>query len=191
MSAIPVGSQVAVLGAGTMGRGIARVAAGCGHLVALFDSNADALHSAEVDIHRYLQRDVEKGRLEDSAAGAIADRITFTSDVAAVAGSALVIEAIVEDLAAKVGLLQMVEAQLEPDAIIATNTSSLSITAIASGLELPKRVAGMHFFNPAPVMPLVEVVAGLTRRPRCSTALAQPRRPGGRRRCGRAPRRAS
>ena len=151
---------VAVLGAGTMGRGIARVAAGAGHQVVLFDVAADALADAESELGRYLDRDVEKARLTRSDADAIASRIAYTNELASVTEVDLVIEAIVEDIAIKQDVLGQVESQVSASAVIATNTSSLSVTAIAGGLERPNQVAGMHFFNPAPVMPLVEIVAG-------------------------------
>ena len=151
---------VAVLGAGTMGRGIARVAAGAGHAVLLFDVDPDALANAESELGRYLDRDVEKARLTRADADAIASRIAYTNELDSVAGVGLVIEAIVENIVIKQDVLGQVESQIDATAIIATNTSSLSVTAIAGGLERPDRVAGMHFFNPAPVMPLVEIVAG-------------------------------
>ncbi len=156
----PAGSLVVVLGSGTMGRGIARVAAGAGHRVILNDVSAPALESARQEMHRFLDRDVAKGRLETDEATAIGERIAYESDVSAIGDAVLVIEAIVEDLDAKIALLRQVEAIVGVDTVIATNTSSLSVTAIAAGLERPRRVAGMHFFNPAPVMPLVEIVAG-------------------------------
>lgn len=160
MTALSSSAAVAVLGSGTMGRGIARIAAGAGHNVFLFDINAAALESAATDIKRYLDRDVEKSRLEADAAEQIESRINYTADLAELAEAALVIEAIIEDVDIKVALLRQVESQAEPATIIATNTSSLSVTAIAAGLDRPSQVAGMHFFNPAPVMPLVEIVAG-------------------------------
>ncbi|NND04269.1 MAG: 3-hydroxyacyl-CoA dehydrogenase [Acidimicrobiia bacterium] len=160
MIALATNVSVAVLGSGTMGRGIARVASGAGHKVFLYDIDNEALGSAATDIKRYLDRDVEKGRLSDGDAQLIYGRIAYTAELPELATAGLVIEAIVEDLEAKVALLRQVEAQTEPGTIIATNTSSLSVTAIAAGLERAERVAGMHFFNPAPVMPLVEIVAG-------------------------------
>lgn len=160
MTALAKSSAVAVLGSGTMGRGIARVAAGAGHDVFLYDIDSTALDSAATDVKRYLDRDVEKGRLEPGEADEIAGRITYTAELVELARAELVIEAIVEDLEAKTSLLRQVEAQADPATMIATNTSSLSVTAIAAGLDRPGRVVGMHFFNPAPVMPLVEVVAG-------------------------------
>jgi len=166
---------VAVLGAGTMGRGIARVAAQAGHRVLLFDSYAAVVTDAIDEIRHRLERDVEKARLPPAEAEAIADRVSPLSRVDGAGDAGLVVEAIVEDLATKIDVLRRVEAVVAPSCIIATNTSSLSVTAIAAGLERPDRVAGMHFFNPAPVMPLVEVVAGAATAPEvvevlCATA---------------------
>lgn len=160
MTSIDSGAVVAVLGSGTMGRGIARVAAGAGHEVVLYDINDEALESAASDLERYLDRDVAKGRLDRQEAETIAARITYAVDLPKLSHVALVIEAIIEDLETKISLLRLVEAEVAAGTIIATNTSSLSVTAIAAGLTRPQMVAGMHFFNPAPVMPLVEIVAG-------------------------------
>lgn len=160
MTSIPQTASVAVLGSGTMGRGIARVAAGAGHPVVLFDIDRDALQRARAEIKRYLDRDVERGRLDSDVADAIGGRIEYTAELSPVGDALLVIEAIVEDLDAKVSLLRQVESQTADTAIIATNTSSLSVTAIGAGVTRPGRLAGMHFFNPAPVMPLVEIVRG-------------------------------
>ncbi len=151
---------VAVLGAGTMGRGIARVAAQAGHDVLLYDSHAAAVTDAIDETRLRLDRDVERGRLATLEATAIAERISPCSRLDAAAPAGLVVEAIVEDLHTKIDVLRRLEDVLAPGSIIASNTSSLSITAIAAGLARPEHVAGMHFFNPAPVMPLVEVVAG-------------------------------
>ncbi len=159
------GALVVVLGSGTMGRGIARLAAGAEHAVILYDVNAGALESAERDLSRYLDRDVEKGRLNVDEANAIGSRIRYASDLSGIGSAALVIEAIIEDLSIKIGLLADVAAAVGPRAILATNTSSLSVTAIAGGLERPHQFAGMHFFNPAPVLPLGEIVAGAVTAP--------------------------
>ena len=167
----PGGSLIGVLGSGTMGRGIARIAAGAGHRVVLNDVSDEALESARSEMSRFLARDVEKGRLDTAAAAAIEDRIQYDSDVSGMGDAVLVIEAIIEDRDAKVALLRQVEAIVSADTVFATNTSSLSVTAIAAGLERPRQVAGMHFFNPAPVMPLVEIVAGADSSPEVLDAL--------------------
>ncbi|MFQ5553854.1 MAG: 3-hydroxyacyl-CoA dehydrogenase [Acidimicrobiia bacterium] len=158
--ALDPSTPVAVIGAGTMGRGIARVAAGAGHPVLIFDASAAAVTDAIDETRRRLLRDVEKGRLDQEAAGSIADRITPCSRLEAVAAAGLVIEAILEDLDVKTDVFRRVESVVDDSTILASNTSSLSITAIGAGLSRPDRMAGMHFFNPAQLMPLVEVVVG-------------------------------
>ena len=158
--ALPPEVPVAVVGAGTMGAGIARVAAGAGHRVLLFDAVPGAVERALGEVGARLERSVAKGRLSPADASEIRARLVAGDDPAGAADAGLVIEAIVEDVAVKQDVLSRFAAAAEPDAILATNTSSLSVTAIAASIERPERVVGMHFFNPAPVMPLVEVVAG-------------------------------
>ncbi len=153
-------SAVAVLGAGTMGAGIARVAAGAGHRVLLFDTVADVIEGALSELRARLGRSVERGKIAATEADRIHASIAPVEDLADLAGAGLVVEAIVEDLGVKRDVFRRLEAIVAPDAILATNTSSLSVTAIAAGLDHPERVVGMHFFNPAPVMPLVEIVSG-------------------------------
>ena len=152
---------VAVIGAGTMGEGIAQVAAAAGHSVFLMDAAPGAVERAIETIAARLQRSVEKGRMPADAREALLGRLVPAKDVSDLAGAGLAIEAIVEDVSAKQALFSSLEGVLDDDAILATNTSSLSVTAIASTCRLPGRVVGMHFFNPAPVMALVEVVSGL------------------------------
>jgi 3-hydroxybutyryl-CoA dehydrogenase len=161
VSAVPVG----VIGAGTMGAGIAQVAAAAGHPVLLYDAAPGAAESAIARIGAALERAVGQGRLGAAEASATAARITACPGLEALAPAGLVIEAIVEDLGAKQDLFQALEEVLEPGAILASNTSSLSITALAAGLQRPERVVGLHFFNPAPRMALVEVVRGLASAP--------------------------
>ncbi|MBX2973947.1 MAG: 3-hydroxybutyryl-CoA dehydrogenase [Flavobacteriales bacterium] len=153
--------KIAVIGAGTMGSGIAQVAAQAGHDVILFDTRREAVDKALAGLHRTLDRLVEKGKLTADAANAIHQRIRPASDLKELAGSGLVIEAIIEDLGIKKKLFAELENVLGPGAVLATNTSSLSVTAIAAACARPERVIGMHFFNPAPLLPLVEVVPGL------------------------------
>jgi 3-hydroxybutyryl-CoA dehydrogenase len=154
-------TAVAVLGAGTMGRGIAQVAAAYGHPVWLCDTRAAALEEARAHLARILARLVEKGRLEPAEDAAILGRIRFTEPAAEdLAACGLVVEAVVEDLGVKQALFRDFDARLAPEAVLATNTSSLSVTAIAAACSRPERVLGLHFFNPAPVLPLVEVVPG-------------------------------
>jgi 3-hydroxybutyryl-CoA dehydrogenase len=155
---------VGVLGAGTMGAGIAQVAAMAGHRVVVADTRAAALDQARAGAAKALGREVEKGRLTAEKAKEIAGRMGFVpagDDLAAFAGAGLVIEAIVEDLGVKRDVFRRLEAVAPPDAILATNTSSLSVTGIAAACERADRVVGIHFFNPAPVLPLVEIVPGL------------------------------
>lgn len=155
-------TRIGVLGAGAMGSGIAQVAASAGHPVILGDVSAPALEKAHAGIARVMAREVEKGRKNADEAAAVTARIETASTgdgFAAFAGCGVIFEAIAEDLAAK----QQVFAGLErsaPGTVLATNTSSLSVTAIASACAAPERVVGAHFFNPAPVMPLVEIVGG-------------------------------
>lgn len=159
-AAIPAETPVVMIGAGTMGRGIARVAAAAGHRVYLYDAQQGVVDEAQHDLAARLDRSVERGSLGREEAAAIAARVVSCSRIQEAADAGLVIEAIIEDLAVKRQVLSEVEGIVAPEAIIATNTSSLSVTAVAAGMQTPERVAGMHFFNPAPVMPLVEVVAG-------------------------------
>lgn len=159
-------SCVGVVGAGAMGTGIAQVAAAGGHRVVLGDATRDAAARAQANIGKAMDREVEKGRLSRDDADRILSRIEFQweplgEDLSVYKACDLVIEAIVEDLAVKQSLFRRLEAVVARDAVLATNTSSLSIASIASGCSVPERVVGTHFFNPAPVMPLVEVIPWL------------------------------
>ena len=158
----PETAPVGVLGAGAMGSGIAQVAAVAGHAVILLDVDEAAAGRARAAIETALAREAEKGRLTPAASEAARARISYVAsgDPGPFAHCGLVIEAIVERLEPKRESLAAVERVVPPDAILATNTSALSITAIASGCQRPDRILGLHFFNPAPVMPLVEVVRG-------------------------------
>jgi 3-hydroxybutyryl-CoA dehydrogenase len=160
---------VGVVGAGAMGSGIAQVAATAGHRVILGDANPAAVSKALAGIGKALARDVEKGRLDQGAADAVHSRIFDAGDLSlsfgAFAGCGLVIEAVLEDLAAKRTLFSSLEEVVAADCILATNTSSLSVAAIGGGRREAGRVIGIHFFNPAPVMPLVEIVPAITTSP--------------------------
>jgi 3-hydroxybutyryl-CoA dehydrogenase len=153
---IPVG----VVGAGTMGAGIAQVAAVAGHPVRVLDALPGVAERSVVGIGQRLARLVAKGRLTAAAADQAGARLAAVGSTADLAGCGLVVEAAVEDLAVKRELFAELEKTCGDRAILTTNTSSLSVTDIAEGLVEPARVAGLHFFNPAPVLPLVEVVAG-------------------------------
>ncbi|WP_325437856.1 3-hydroxyacyl-CoA dehydrogenase PaaH [Pseudomonas nitroreducens] len=165
MSALQQDAKVAVIGAGAMGAGIAQVAAQAGHPVKLYDNRPGAASQAIDGIDRQLGRLVEKGKLDAKARSAIVTRLQPVEAIDALADSQLVIEAIVENLEIKRALFQQLEALCADDCILASNTSSLSITSLAAGLKRPQQVVGMHFFNPAPLMALVEVVSGLATDP--------------------------
>ncbi|MDG9780462.1 3-hydroxyacyl-CoA dehydrogenase PaaH [Metapseudomonas otitidis] len=171
MPALPQTSLVAVIGAGAMGAGIAQVAAQAGHPVRLYDNRPGAAAQAVDGIDRQLGRLVEKGKLDAAECQAIVARLQPAEALEALADARLVIEAIVENLEIKRALLQQLEALCSPTCILASNTSSLSITALAAGLAHPGRVIGLHFFNPAPLMALVEVVSGLASDPALADAL--------------------
>ncbi|AWK10211.1 3-hydroxyacyl-CoA dehydrogenase [Streptomyces spongiicola] len=158
--AVAPGRTVAVVGAGTMGQGIAQVALLAGHRVRLHDAAPGQAETGAEAIRTRLDRLVEKGRLEEGARRAAARRLTCTAEVAELADSALVVEAVVEDLAVKQELFRALEEVVADDCLLATNTSSLSVTAVAGALRRPGRFVGLHFFNPAPLLPLVEVVSG-------------------------------
>ena len=156
---------VGVLGAGTMGAGIAQVAATAGHRVVLADAQEGAATRARDGHATAMAREVEKGRLTADLAAELLARISYATvtsgSLAVFAGAGLVIEAIVEDLGVKKATFQALEAVTGEEALLATNTSSLSVTAIAAACRRAERVVGIHFFNPAPVLPLVEIVPGI------------------------------
>ena len=148
---------ICICGAGTMGSGIAQVAATAGFTTLLFDVSAEAVQKAAERLQNDLSRLEEKGKLQAEEKEAVLSRIQFVSDLQQCKAD-VVIEAIVEKPEAKISLFQQL-AQINPaETIFASNTSSLSITALANELPGPERVAGLHFFNPAPLMLLVEVV---------------------------------
>lgn len=153
--------KVGVVGAGTMGVGIALVAAAAGEQVVLTDVSAATAASGLVSAQKQLARRREKGLLNPEEEAAIAGRITVSGDISGLAPCELVIEAIVEKLEVKRELFRGAATVCQPDALLATNTSSLPVTAIAASVSQPERVLGLHFFNPAPLLPLVEVVSAL------------------------------
>ncbi|MFI5616088.1 3-hydroxyacyl-CoA dehydrogenase [Streptomyces sp. NPDC051567] len=160
MTAIERSSTVAVVGAGTMGQGIAQVALLAGHPVLIYDIDGDLARDGRDRVRERVERLVVKGRLGRAEADGAIGRIEAAHDLAALAGAGLVVEAVVEDAAVKRALFASLEEVVSPDALLATNTSSLSVTEIAAGLAHPGRFLGLHFFNPAPLLPLVEVVSG-------------------------------
>lgn len=161
MSALDSSTVVAVVGSGAMGAGIAQVAAQAGHRVLMFDAKEGAARSGRDNILAGLDRLVERGRVSSADRNDVAHRLTVAVSLNDLKRAGLVIEAIVENLDIKRKLFSALEAIVSEDTILATNTSSLSVTAIAAGMKRPDRIAGFHFFNPAPIMTLVEIVAGL------------------------------
>jgi len=153
---------IAVVGAGTMGAGIAQVAATAGHPVVVLDTSTDALARGRDIVAKSLASSVKRGKVDAEEAEAIQARIQWTTDRAEAASAALVIEAIVELLDAKVALFTELETIVGPGAILASNTSSLSIREIAAALDRPERFIGLHYFNPVPSMPLVETISAIT-----------------------------
>lgn len=154
-------NTIGVIGAGTMGAGIAQVASTYGHTVFVYDVHAQQLEKAEEDLRSILQRQVEKERMTQQEVDGILDRIHFAEDLTQFGDCGLVIEAVVEDRNIKQDVFKRLEGIVSKDCILATNTSSLSIASISSALKKPARFLGIHFFNPAPLMPLVEIVPGI------------------------------
>jgi len=150
--------EIGVIGAGTMGTGIAQVAAQNGHVVHLFDTNDAAIKRAMTSLQKVMARLVEKGKIDQAEADAILGRIKLTHDYHSFQECGLVIEAIVERLDVKKEVFETLEEVTPADCILASNTSSLSIASIAASCQKPGRVIGIHFFNPAPLMPLVEII---------------------------------
>lgn len=150
--------KVGILGAGSMGSGIAQVAAQSGHPVVLADTNNEQLEKAKQQLAKIMNRLVEKGRVSEDEAQAIQDRITYTTNQEDFTGAGIIIEAIVENLDIKQKVFSNFETIVDSNCILASNTSSLSIASIAASCEHANRVIGIHFFNPAPLMPLVEII---------------------------------
>jgi len=150
--------KVGVIGLGTMGAGIAQVCVQAGFETVGREVNDQLAERGRTTIDHYLSRGVEKGRMTQEEKEATLGRLTLATDLEALAGCDLVIEAVIEDIGAKTAVFKELADLLGPEAILATNTSALSVTAIADCTTRPERVVGMHFFNPAPVLKLVEVV---------------------------------
>ncbi|MFJ3909738.1 3-hydroxyacyl-CoA dehydrogenase [Streptomyces vinaceus] len=165
MTAIERSRTVAVVGAGTMGQGIAQVALLAGHRVLIYDINTTLAAGGVGIVQDRVDRLAAKGRLDRAEAEDAIGRIESASALADLADAALVIEAVVEDATVKRALFETLEEVVSPDALLATNTSSLSVTELAAGLAHPGRFLGLHFFNPAPLLPLVEVVSGFATDP--------------------------
>jgi len=161
--------KVGVVGLGTMGAGIAQVSVQAGYETVGREISLELAERGKATIDRYLTRGVEKGRLTREERDTAIGRLTLTTELADLNGCDLVIEAVVEELPLKREVFAVLERVTRPEAVLATNTSALSVAEIAEATERPERVVGMHFFNPAPVLPLVEIV----RAPRSSEEAVQ------------------
>lgn len=153
--------QIGLIGSGTMGAGIAQVAAEAGHEVLVFDSDPKALCRAEDSLKSIMNRLIDKGRRTRSQADTIIDLVKYEVELSSMEKCGLVIEAIVERLDIKQSVFKQLESVVGDDCILASNTSSLSITSIAGACKTPSRVLGIHFFNPAPLMKLVEIIPAI------------------------------
>ncbi|MDH3626036.1 MAG: 3-hydroxyacyl-CoA dehydrogenase family protein [Acidobacteriota bacterium] len=151
-------NRVVVIGAGTMGHGIAQVAASAGLQVALHDVSSDRIEAGLAAVERNLTKGVEKGKVQPQDRAQTLSRLTAAPDLSMAEGCGLVVEAVPEDIGLKNALFARLDEIIDADAILASNTSSLSIASIAEGTKHPQRVIGMHFFNPVHIMSLLEVV---------------------------------
>ena len=165
--------QVAVIGAGTMGRGIAQSFAEHGYQVTLYDINSEAAKAGYAYIEKIYTSLVSKGKSTEEKKAQTLGNITVTGELSQVAGADLVVESIIENLDAKKNLLRQLEEICRPEAIFASNTSSISITAIASSIHHPERVCGLHFFYPPPMMPVIEVAVARQTAPATVSAIRQ------------------
>lgn len=155
-------SNIGIIGSGAMGSGIAQVAATAGHTVFVYDNNAVQLEKASKALRAILGKLSEKGKLSKEDADGIFTRVHFVDALDKLVSCRLVIEAIIENIDVKQSVFRELELIVKEDCVLASNTSSLSITSIASACKKPGRVLGIHFFNPAPLMPLVEIIPGIT-----------------------------
>lgn len=153
--------KIGIIGAGAMGSGIAQVAATAGNIVKIYDANDLAMQRALENVRLGLRRIAEKGKISLIAAADIANKISITERLEGLGDCDLIIEAVIEDLEIKKNIFNELEMYVSEDCILASNTSSLSITAIAGACQSPERVIGVHFFNPATIMPLVEIIPAL------------------------------
>lgn len=153
--------KIGIIGAGAMGSGIAQVVAQSGHQVIVMDTNKDALRRSSENLSTILEKLVGKGKITSDEAARTIGRIQYNTEFSAFEDCRLVIEAIVENIEVKKKIFAELEAIVSPDCILASNTSSLSLTAIAAACKYPQRVVGIHFFNPAPLMALVEIIPAM------------------------------
>jgi 3-hydroxybutyryl-CoA dehydrogenase len=153
--------QIGIIGCGAMGSGIAQVAATAGNPVIVFDTNQAAIDLSKAQLEKVLNRLVEKGKITVDKKNSIQSNISYATDLSSFKDCELVIEAIVENLDIKKKVFKQLETIVAPDCILASNTSSLSITSLAAALEKPERFIGIHFFNPAPLMKLVEITPAI------------------------------
>jgi len=158
-------NQIGVLGAGTMGAGIAQVAAQSGYKVVLVDSNPEALSKAKTGLQKVLSKLVEKEKITQADADLTLSNLHFSQEIADFSSCWIIIEAIIEKLEVKHQVFQAIEAVVSEECILASNTSSLSIASIGAVLKNPSRCIGIHFFNPAPLMPLVEIIPAVQTSP--------------------------
>src|SRR5687768_15093836 len=150
--------KIGVLGAGSMGSGIAQVAAQCGHPVVLCDTNTVQLDKAKLSLTKTLEKLVEKTKITAEESQAVQQRISYANSIQDFSACDLIIEAIIENLEIKKTVFSQLESIVSDSCILASNTSSLSIASIAAACKNSQRVIGIHFFNPAPLMPLVEII---------------------------------
>ncbi|MFM8771706.1 MAG: 3-hydroxyacyl-CoA dehydrogenase family protein, partial [Candidatus Kapaibacterium sp.] len=160
---------IGICGAGTMGRGIAISSLTAGHVVVMVDLSESALEAAQTSVREQLQKAVEKGKMTEEQFAAASTSISISTDLGVLHSAEIVIEAIAEKIEIKHMLFSSLEKIVTPEAILATNTSSISIAALARVLENPSRFVGLHFFNPAHIMKLVEIIKG----PRTSSATVE------------------
>ncbi len=161
MGKLNANSTVAIFGSGAMGTGIAQVAATAGHKVKVYDNNQESIERSDQNLKSLYATLVSKGKITQNTANDILARISYPGSLEDLAEVDLVIEAIVEDLSAKQNLFSRIELIVDEDTVLATNTSSLSIASICAACNKPGRVLGIHFFNPAALMPLVEIIPGV------------------------------
>jgi 3-hydroxybutyryl-CoA dehydrogenase len=168
----PIFSTIGIVGAGAMGRGIAQIAAQAGSTVMLFDMQPEATRAAQTVVFAQWDKLCEKGRLDAAQTASYKARLQCAESLAKLSDCDLIIEAVIERLDIKAKLFAELEGLVRPTAVLATNTSSLSVTAIAARLQRPAQFAGFHFFNPVPLMKVVEVIAGLKTSPSVCANLA-------------------